>query len=129
MSKAKIQSSGKRKRALNAVSIPSEVIINTIFVLFCAACIIPFIFVVIISFTSTESIRQIGFSFFPVSWSLEAYQYIKDLGQQLWVSYFNSFFITIVGTALSVLMIYIVNGNYYRNIRIHNSIHYAINTS
>lgn len=104
MSKAKIQSSGKRKRALNAVSIPSEVIINTIFVLFCAACIIPFIFVVIISFTSTESIRQIGFSFFPVSWSLEAYQYIKDLGQQLWVSYFNSFFITIVGTALSVLM-------------------------
>ncbi len=104
MSKANIKSSGKRKRALNAVSLPAEVIINILFILFCAACIIPFIFVVIISFTSSESIRQVGFSFFPVSWSLEAYKYVKDLGQQLWLSYFNSFFITIVGTVLSVLM-------------------------
>lgn len=104
MSKAKIKSSGKRKRVLNAVSIPSEVIINIVFILFCVACIIPFLFVVIISFTSTESIRQIGYSFIPTAWSLEAYAYIRDLGQQLWVSYFNSFFITIVGTALSVLM-------------------------
>lgn len=94
----------KRKRRLNAVSLPAEVIINIIFILFCAICVVPFIFVVIISFSSSESIRQIGFSFTPKSWSLEAYAYLRDLGQQLWLSYFNSFFITIVGTVLSVLI-------------------------
>ncbi len=105
MSKAMAISSGKKKkRGLNSVSIPAEIIINIIFVLFCALCIIPFIFVVIISFSSTESIRQIGFSFFPKSWSLESYKYVLELGQQLWLSYFNSFFVTILGTILSVLL-------------------------
>jgi putative aldouronate transport system permease protein len=66
--------------------------------------VIPFIFVAIISFSSENSIREIGFSFQPVEWSLEAYQYVLDLGDQLWRSYFNSFFITIVGTSISVLI-------------------------
>lgn len=88
----------------NKVSIPVEILINLTLALFCLLCIVPFIFVTIISFTSEESIRQIGFSFTPVQWSLEAYQYVIDLGDQLWRSYFNSFFITIVGTVLSVLI-------------------------
>lgn len=91
-----------RKRALNSVSLPADIAINTILALFAAICIIPFIFVIIISFTSTDSIRNIGFSFFPESFSMEAYDYVKTLGKQLWVSYFNSFFTTIVGTILSV---------------------------
>jgi putative aldouronate transport system permease protein len=60
--------------------------------------------VAIISFSSEDSIRDIGFSFQPTQWSLEAYQYVVDLGDQLWRSYFNSFFITILGTAISVLI-------------------------
>lgn len=94
----------KRKRPINAVSIPAEIIINIVMTLFCAACVIPFIFVVIISFTTEESIRQIGYSFVPLSWGIEAYKYIMKLGDQLWLSYFNSFFITIVGTVISVLI-------------------------
>ena len=94
----------RKKRSFNAVSIPSEIIINIIMALFCAACIIPFIFVVIISFTSEASIRQIGYSFVPLSWGVEAYEYVFRMGKLIWTSYFNSFFITIVGTALSVLI-------------------------
>ncbi len=94
----------RKKRPFNAVGIPAEIIINIIMFLFCAACVIPFIFVVIISFTTEESIRQIGYSFIPISWGLEAYKYVMKLGDQLWISYFNSFFITIVGTVLSVLI-------------------------
>lgn len=94
----------KRKRKLNSVSLPAEIVIHIVFVLFCLLCIVPFVFVIIISFSSTDSIRQLGFSFTPNSWSLEAYKYLGDLGQQLWLSYFNSFFVTIVGTILSVLM-------------------------
>lgn len=89
---------------LNSVSRSAEIIINIFLALFCLLCIIPFIFVIIISFTSEESIRNIGFSFTPQSWSLQAYKYVADIGQQLWRSYFNSFFITIVGTIASLFV-------------------------
>lgn len=106
MSKNKISSSKRSgaSRRLNAVSIPSEILINIILGLFCFICIVPFIFVAIISFSSENSIREIGYSFIPNAWSLQAYQYVLKLGDQLWRSYFNSFFITIVGTFLSVLL-------------------------
>ena len=94
----------KKKRALNAVSVPVEALFHIIMILVCAGCIIPFIFVVIISFTSQDSIRLLGYSFTPAKWSLEAYKYIFKMGDQLWRSYFNSFFITIVGTICSLLI-------------------------
>lgn len=94
----------QKKRRINAVSIPTEILINIIMILFCALCVVPFIFVIIISFTSEESIMNIGYSFIPQSLSLEAYEYAFRMGYSLWVSYFNSFVVTVVGTALSVLM-------------------------
>lgn len=93
-----------KKRRLNSVSIPTEIVIYIVLGLFCLACVLPFLFVIIISFTSEDSIRQIGFSFIPAEWSLEAYKYVIDLGDQLWRSYFNSFFVTLLGTFLSVLI-------------------------
>lgn len=93
-----------KKRRLNSVSIPTEIVIYIVLGLFCLACVLPFLFVIIISFTSEDSIRQIGFSFIPAEWSLEAYKYVIDLGDQLWRSYFNSFFVTLLGTFLSVVI-------------------------
>ncbi|MCQ2520691.1 MAG: carbohydrate ABC transporter permease, partial [Lachnospiraceae bacterium] len=93
-----------KKRRINAVSRPVELIFHIIMLAFCFACIVPFIFVVIISFSSQESIRAIGFSFVPKSLSVSAYEYVFALGRQLWVSYFNSFFITVVGTVCSLLV-------------------------
>jgi putative aldouronate transport system permease protein len=101
MNKNKLHKGSSR---LNAVSIPMEIMINIVIGFFCLLCIMPFIFVAIISFTSENSIKEIGFSFMPVEWALEAYQYVLDFGDLLWRSYFNSFFITIVGTILSVLI-------------------------
>lgn len=104
----------KKKRRLNAVSKPVEILFHIIMILFCLACIIPFIFVIIISFSSQESIREIGFSFQPISYSLEAYRYVIDIGDQLWRSYFNSFFVTIVGTGLSLLISILYSYAIYR---------------
>lgn len=92
------------KRPVNAVSRPAEALMHLALILFCFACIIPFIFVVIISFSSQESIRELGFSFTPNAWALDAYNYVAKLGQQLWVSYFNSFLITVVGTICTLLV-------------------------
>lgn len=89
---------------LNAVSAPVEASFHVILGLFSLLCIIPFVFVIIISFTSKESIIQYGYSFIPGEWSIAAYEYVLKLGDVLWRSYFNSFLITIIGTVLSVTL-------------------------
>ena len=91
-----------RALRLNQVSAGTELIFHIILGLFAACCILPFIFVVVISFSAESSIKTIGYSFVPAQWSLEAYRQVFKLGDQLWLSYFNSFFITIVGTVVSV---------------------------
>ena len=91
-----------RTPRLNQVSAGTELIFHIILGLFAACCILPFIFVVVISFSAESSIKTIGYSFVPAQWSLEAYRQVFKLGDQLWLSYFNSFFITIVGTVVSV---------------------------
>lgn len=89
---------------LNQVSRGTELLFHLILGLFSLCCILPFVFVIIISFSSEASIKTVGYSFFPAEWSLEAYKQVFRLGDQLWLSYFNSFLITIVGTVLSVAM-------------------------
>ena len=81
---------------LNMVSRKTESLFHLILGLFALACIIPFVFVIIISFSSEDSIRQIGYSFTPNAWAVDAYRQVFNLGDALWRSYFNSFFITIV---------------------------------
>ena len=89
---------------LNAVSRGTESLFHLVLGLFALACIIPFLFVISISFSSEESIRRIGYSFMPQEWSMAAYRQVLNLGDALWRSYFNSFLITIAGTLVSVAM-------------------------
>ena len=93
--------------SLNRFGAGTQAAFHLILGLFALLCLIPFLFVIIISFTSEESIRQIGYSFHPLGWSTEAYRYTFQLGDQLWRSSFNSFLITITGTVLSVLMCFL----------------------
>jgi putative aldouronate transport system permease protein len=96
----------KRMKAqrLNQISRPAEVVLHVILGLFALCCIIPFLFVIVISFSAEDSISRIGYSFVPAAWSLDAYRQVLSLGDALWRSYFNSFFITVLGTVLSVTM-------------------------
>ncbi len=105
--------SHKRSR-LGAVSIPAEIILHVIIAVFSLVCVIPFIFCIIISFTSKQSIANIGFSFFPQSWSLDGYKYVFSMGRQLWLSYFNSIFVSVVGTVLSVAICILYSYALYR---------------
>ncbi|MDR3050207.1 MAG: carbohydrate ABC transporter permease [Oscillospiraceae bacterium] len=98
------KSASRRASRLTTVGPGAEAVFHLILGLFSLACVVPFIFVIIISFSSEPAIRANGFSFLPAAWSLDAYRFVMRLGDQLWRSYFNSFFITVVGTALSVLI-------------------------
>ena len=104
----------KKNLRLNSVSLGTEVIIHIIIGLFSICCIIPFIFVIIIAFSSEASIREIGYSFFPLEWSTDAFSYAFAKLPQIWRSYFNSIFITVVGTVLSTLMCMLYSYALYR---------------
>ena len=93
-----------KSASLNSFGPGAQVLFHVLLALFSLLCIVPFLFVIIISFTSEDSIRQIGYSFVPLSWGTQAYKYVFELGDTLWRSYFNSFLITVIGTVLSVAM-------------------------
>lgn len=93
-----------KNHRLNSVSVGTEAVFHIIVGLFAICCIIPFIFVIIISFSAESSIRQIGYSFIPNAWSTATYAYAFQKLPQIWRSYFNSIFITVIGTVLSTLM-------------------------
>ncbi len=69
-----------------------------------AVCLLPLLLVVIVSFTAESSIIQNGYSFFPETWSLEAYRLLVKNGSDMVRSYGNSIFVTLTGTLLAVLI-------------------------
>jgi len=94
----------QKKFRINKVSVASESLFHVIIGGFALACIIPFIFVIIIAFTGAESLRTIGYSFFPNQLTLINFEAAFELGEQLWRSFFNSVLITVFGTFLSLLI-------------------------
>ena len=73
--------------------------------LFTIACLFPFAYVIVISFTSEESIVRNGFQLIPETWSLDAYRYLWSTKEQLLQSYWVTIMVTVLGTAISVTMI------------------------
>lgn len=104
----------KNKLRLTSVSVGVEAILHVILGLFALCCIIPFIFVIIISFSSESSIRNIGYSFVPQEWSIETYRYAFEKLPQIWRSFYNSIVVTVVGTVLSTAMCALYSYALYR---------------
>lgn len=104
----------QKNHRLNSVSAGTEAVMNVVLALFSLCCIIPFIFVVIISFSSEESIRTIGYFFWPMAWSTDTYAYAFEKLPQIWRSFFNSVLITGIGTVLSTLICVLYSYALYR---------------
>lgn len=104
----------QKNHRLNSVSAGTEAVMNVVLALFSLCCIIPFIFVVIISFSPEESIRTIGYSFWPMAWSTDTYAYAFEKLPQIWRSFFNSVLITGIGTVLSTLICVLYSYALYR---------------
>lgn len=89
--------------------------------LFSIICLIPFILVVASSFTSEDAILRYGYNLWPREFSLEAYKLMFSTPKMLY-AYGVTIFVTVVGTALSMLVSSAcayslsVKSFYYRNI-------------
>lgn len=95
----------KRKRDFLDIKPGTNFLFNIICILFSLMAIVPFIFVVIISFTSQASLVKYGYQFIPHEWSLEGYEYILKAGKAIFTSYGISIIVTLVGTLLGLVLI------------------------
>ncbi len=74
-----------------------------IFLLFAVVvCVYPFIYVLSVSLSSGQAVNQGKVVFLPVDLNFEALKTVLNY-KQLWISYGNTFFYTVVGTTLNVI--------------------------
>ncbi len=88
----------------NRVGKPANAIFSIIFILAALCCIIPLIFVVVISFTDQSSIYINGYSLFPDQWSGKAYTALFQNPKSILMSFGVSIFVTVVGTAIGLIL-------------------------
>lgn len=89
---------------LNRVSNGVNIFFHVIFILLALICIIPVIFIFIISISSKESIEAIGYRFIPQEFSLDAYEFLLDEMGTILRALGISVFVTVVGTAIGVML-------------------------
>lgn len=80
------------------------VIIHILLILLAIVMIMPFLLLFLSSVTDETTLIANGYSFFPAKFSIEAYTYLVRSGGKIIKSYGMTFAITIVGTALNVLL-------------------------
>ena len=79
-------------------------VMGSIMLLLVLTCLLPFFLLIASSFSSEAALTKFGYSFIPRDFTLNAYQYIWNVRVDVIRAYGMSFFITGVGTLLSVCM-------------------------
>jgi putative aldouronate transport system permease protein len=71
--------------------------------IFALACLYPFIYILVNSISSKEATYDANIYLWPDAFNISAYQYAFEQ-KAFWLAYCNSFFITIYGTLVSMLV-------------------------
>ena len=81
-----------------------QVIAHIFCILLTLSALMPFVLLIISSFTDNEWASVYGYSYFPKKWSLEAYRYIAYQWNEIGHAYLMSFVVTGLGTLLSIFI-------------------------
>lgn len=87
-------------RKIDKIQVMAYVVLG----IFSLMAVIPFILLVIASFTDNQWAMINGLSFLPGKWSLTAYQYIINEWETIGRAYFMTIVVTVIGTILSILL-------------------------
>lgn len=77
---------------------------HCIFIFLSFLAIMPFILLVIASFTDDKTAILKGYTYFPEKWSLDAYRYILGEATTIFRAYGITILVTVTGTIVSLLM-------------------------
>lgn len=104
--------------ALNRISKPTNFCFNIIFIILALVCIIPVIFIFMISISSEQSIQEIGYRFWPQAFSADSYKFLlNEFGtilRALGVSVIVTVVGTVIGVALTTMMGYVLSRSNFR---------------
>lgn len=89
---------------MNRIRPGTNAAFNVLFALLAAAAILPVVFVFMISISSEESIRQVGYSFLPVEFSNKAYLFLWNERGTIFNALLISILVTCLGMALGILL-------------------------
>ncbi len=82
----------------------TNLVVSALFLLLSLLVFLPILLVIIVSFSSAESVLKTGYSFFPAALSLDAYRYLLRSGAYLGRAFLNSLVITASGTILGLAL-------------------------
>jgi len=105
VSEKEIAKREKEQSKFNKIKKPTNFLFNVILGVLSLLSIIPFLFVVIISFTDENTLVKNGYRFIPEKVSLYAYEYIVKAGENIIRSYGVTILVTVVGTCLGLFLI------------------------
>ncbi len=89
---------------LNRISRPADFLFNSILISFAFVSIIPFLFVIMISVSSKQSIAKWGYQFIPKEFSLDAYLFLWNEKDMILRAFGISLFVTILGTVIGLIL-------------------------
>lgn len=95
----------KKNYEFNRITAHSNGIINLIFILICILFIAPLILVLMVSFSSKQSLDTYGYQFWPAGFDLTAYKYIFKYSSDLIHAYGNSIIVTAFGSIAATAII------------------------
>ncbi|ADO78186.1 carbohydrate ABC transporter permease [Halanaerobium praevalens] len=94
----------KRKKGINSISQKTNIIFNILLFIISISCIVPFLFVFVISISSEASIANYGYQLIPKELSFTAYKYLWQEKDMILNSLGISVFITVIGTLIGLLL-------------------------
>ena len=100
----KIQKEKIDNVGIHSFSKKADIFFSIISGLLAFSCILPFIFVIIISITDEKSIVQYGYSFFPSKFGVDGFQFLAQFKDKILQALFISVFVTVVGTLTNVFI-------------------------
>lgn len=77
---------------------------NIVMCVLCFLAIMPFILLIIASFTDEQTAILNGYSYLPEAWSLDAYKYIASQWKMLGRAYLMTIVVTAIGTSVGLIM-------------------------
>jgi putative aldouronate transport system permease protein len=99
--------SPKKKRTYNphGFSGKTSIVMHILLGSFAFLCIFPFLYVIIISLTSEQTLALHGYQIVPDEWSFAAYHYLWQMRSQVLQAYGVTLLVTVLGTLISVSVI------------------------
>ena len=88
----------------NEIGRPANLAINAVLLLMVAVTLLPFVLLVIASFTDNNVLIQEGYKFRPSKWSLQGYSFLFSNPRMVRDAYLVTIYVTAVGTVVHVLL-------------------------